>query len=58
MVPHYPFVGDPEQTSAEGTNVFGQENSVYPVLETYQEGSVIEMKVVVSTYHWVSLDRL
>eukprot|EP00903_Cladosiphon_okamuranus_P008090 g7800.t1 len=44
--------GDPEQTAAEGTNVFGQENSVYPVLETYQEGSVVEMKVVISTYHW------
>lgn len=50
--------GDPEQTAAEGTNVFGQENSVYPVLETYQEGSVIEMKVVISTYHWVSLERI
>eukprot|EP00752_Nemacystus_decipiens_P001877 g1808.t1 len=48
--------GDPEQTAAEGANVFGQENSVYPVLETYQEGSVIEMKVVVSTYHWGHLE--
>ncbi|CAM9476506.1 unnamed protein product [Scytosiphon promiscuus] len=48
--------GDPEQTSAEGTNVFGRENSIYPVLETYQEGSIIEMKVAVDTYHWGHLE--
>lgn len=42
------------QTAAEGTNTFGQANSVYPVLGTYEEGGVIEMKMIISTYHWVS----
>ena len=42
------------QTAAEGTNTFGRENSSYPVLGTYEEGAIIEMKVVVSTFHWVS----
>lgn len=51
------LAGDPEQTAADGTNVFGQKNSIYPVLETYQEGSVMDMKVVISTYHWVRLAR-
>lgn len=41
------------QTKAEGSNVFGRENSIYPVLQTYEEGSIIELKVAVSTYHWV-----
>lgn len=46
------------QTAAEGTNTFGRESSIYPVLDTYEEGAVIEMKVVISTFHWVSrLDR-
>lgn len=42
------------QTAAEGSNKYGKENSNYPVLDMYAEGAVIEMKVVVSTYHWVS----
>ena len=42
------------QTAQEGSNLFGQENANYPILETYAEGSVMEVKVVVSTYHWVS----
>ena len=42
------------QTQPEGTNKYAEDNSVYPVLETFQEGSVVEMKVVMSTYHWVS----
>ena len=42
------------QTAAEGSNLYGQENVNYPVLETYEEGSVMEVKVVVSTNHWVS----
>lgn len=42
------------QTAAEGTNTYGRANSVYPVLSTYEEGGVIEMKMIISTYHWVS----
>ena len=42
------------QTAQEGSNLFGQDNVNYPILETYAEGAVIEVKVVVSTYHWVS----
>ncbi|CAN0034653.1 unnamed protein product, partial [Ectocarpus fasciculatus] len=48
--------GDPEQTKAEGINLYGQENSKYPVLETYSEGGIIEIKIVVSTYHWGHLE--
>ncbi|CAN0301307.1 unnamed protein product, partial [Ectocarpus sp. 12 AP-2014] len=44
--------GDPEQTAAEDSNKYGQENSNYPVLETYTEGGILEFKMVVSTYHW------
>ncbi|CAM9493185.1 unnamed protein product [Ectocarpus fasciculatus] len=44
--------GDPEQTAAEGSNKYGLENSNYPVLETYAEGGILEVKIVVSTYHW------
>ncbi|CAN0384662.1 unnamed protein product, partial [Ectocarpus fasciculatus] len=44
--------GDPEQTAAENSNKYGQENSNYPVLETYAEGGILEVKIVVSTYHW------
>lgn len=43
-----------EQTVAEGTNKYGKANSNYPVLETFEEGSVIETKVVMSTWHYVS----
>lgn len=45
---------DIEQTAAEGSNLYGRKNIEYPVLETYEEGSVIEMKIVFSTYHNVS----
>eukprot|EP00904_Undaria_pinnatifida_P011980 jgi/Undpi1/7912/HiC_scaffold_24.g10384.m1 len=48
--------GDPEQTAQEGSNLFGQNNANYPILETYAEGSVMEVKVVVSTYHWGHLE--
>eukprot|EP00752_Nemacystus_decipiens_P007761 g6935.t1 len=44
--------GDPEQTAAEGSNLYGLENSNYPVLETYAEGGILEVRIVVSTYHW------
>ena len=43
------------KTAAEGSNLYGQENSMYPVLETYPEGGILEAKFVASTYHWVSL---
>lgn len=46
------------QTAVEGSNLFGQGNTNYPILETYAEGSVMEVKVVVSTYHWVSFKAL
>lgn len=43
--------GDPaEEMAAEGTDLYGKENSVYPVLDAFSEGGVIEMKVVMSTY--------
>ncbi|CAM9920735.1 unnamed protein product, partial [Ectocarpus sp. 13 AM-2016] len=48
--------GDPEQTKAEGTNLYGQENSKYPVHDKYSEGGIIEIKIVVSTYHWGHLE--
>lgn len=41
------------QTAAETSNKYGRENSHYPVMETYAEGGILEVKVVVSTYHWV-----
>ncbi|CAM9914038.1 unnamed protein product [Pylaiella littoralis] len=44
--------GDPEQTAAEGDNRYGLDNSNYPVLETVAEGGILEVKIVVSTYHW------
>ncbi|CAN0419755.1 unnamed protein product, partial [Scytosiphon promiscuus] len=44
------------QTAQEGSNLFGQANANYPILETYAEGSVMEVKVVVSTYHWGHLE--
>ena len=46
------------QTAQEGSNLFGQDNVNYPILKTYAEGSVMEVKVVVSTYHWVSCAAL
>ncbi|CAN0393687.1 unnamed protein product, partial [Ascophyllum nodosum] len=39
------------QTAAEGSNRYGNANSKYPVLETFTEGSVLEVKIVVSTTH-------
>lgn len=44
------------QTAAEGDNRYGQKNSVYPVLETYDEGSILEVKIVASTWHFVSFN--
>ena len=32
----------------------GQNNENYPILETYEEGSVMEVKTDVSAYHWAS----
>eukprot|EP00752_Nemacystus_decipiens_P011645 g10338.t1 len=48
--------GDPEQTKEEGSNLYGKENSLYPILQTYEEGSIMEVKVVFSTYHWGHLE--
>ena len=42
------------QTSSEGSNRYGRANTNYPVLETYTEGSILEVKIVVSTTHMVS----
>lgn len=41
------------QTAAEGDNKYGRENYNYPILGTYAEGGILEVKMVVSTYHWV-----
>lgn len=46
------------QTSGEGSNRYGRANTNYPVLETYTEGSILEVKVVASTTHMVSSVRL
>ncbi|CAM9208094.1 unnamed protein product, partial [Pylaiella littoralis] len=44
--------GDPVQTaSSDSVNTYGLVNSKYPVLTTYDEGSEIHLKIVVSTYH-------
>ena len=52
--PHPSFVFAPFlQTAAEGSNLYGRENIHYPVMETYAEGGILEVKVVASTYHWV-----
>ncbi|CAB1116720.1 unnamed protein product [Ectocarpus sp. CCAP 1310/34] len=40
------------QTAAEGSNKYGQEDSNYPVLETFAERGILEVKIIVSTYHW------
>lgn len=42
------------QTDGEGSNRYGRANTNYPVLETYSEGSILEVKIVVSTTHMVS----
>lgn len=47
------YFGIHYQTKSEGSNLYGKENSGYPILQTYEEGGVMEVKVVFSTYHWV-----
>lgn len=42
------------QTAAEGDNKFGQANTNYPIQAIYGEGDILEVKIVFSTYHWVS----
>lgn len=42
----------------EASNRYGQGNVEYPVLATYAEGGIIEVKIVFSTYHWVSRLRV
>lgn len=54
-MPALPRTYPKPQTADDGSNRYGQENSVYPVLETYAEGGIIEAKFVASTYHWVRL---
>lgn len=43
------------QTQDEGSNKYSRANGIYPVLDSYKEGQVIEMKVAMSVYHWVRL---
>jgi len=42
------------QTSSEDSNRYGRANTNYPVIDTYTEGSILEVKIVVSTSHMVS----
>ncbi|CAM9930596.1 unnamed protein product [Choristocarpus tenellus] len=44
--------GDPAQGEPDNDNRYGIANSEFPVLENYEEGSIIEIKTVTSTYHW------
>lgn len=46
------------QTSSEDSNRNGRANTNYPVIDTYTEGSIIEVKIVVSTSHVVSYSLL
>ncbi|CAM9321699.1 unnamed protein product [Pylaiella littoralis] len=48
--------GDPEQTKAEGINLYGLENSKYATLQTFVEGGIMEAKIIFSTYHWGHLE--
>ncbi|CAM9374797.1 unnamed protein product, partial [Choristocarpus tenellus] len=44
--------GDPSQGAPEGDNRYGIANSDFEVIENYEEGSIIEIKTMTSTYHW------
>ncbi|CAM9175695.1 unnamed protein product [Sphacelaria rigidula] len=48
--------GDPEQNADEVSNTYSRENKHYPVLDSYEEGTIIEMKVAMSVYHWGHLE--
>lgn len=41
------------QVEDENTNIYGRANSHYTIHGSYSEGQIIEIKVVVDTYHWV-----
>lgn len=42
-----------DQTDGEDSNRYGRANTNFPVLETYAEGSILEVKIVVSATHMV-----
>lgn len=45
--------GDPHQGVEEGDNRYGSPNSNWPVLETVQQGQVLEIKMGMYIWHWV-----
>ncbi|CAM9309077.1 unnamed protein product [Ectocarpus sp. 8 AP-2014] len=44
--------GDPEQNEEEGANFYSTPNGDWPILNTYQEGQVLEIKLGMTAYHW------
>eukprot|EP00752_Nemacystus_decipiens_P008718 g7780.t1 len=44
--------GDPGQRTPEAERPYSSPNSEWPILETYTRGQVIDIKVIISAYHW------
>ncbi|CAM9926342.1 unnamed protein product [Ectocarpus fasciculatus] len=44
--------GDPEQNEEEGANFYSTPNGDWPILNTYQEGQVLQIKLGMTAYHW------
>ena len=42
------------QRTPEAERPYSSPNSEWPILETYARGQVIDIKVIISAYHWVS----
>lgn len=42
------------QSEDEDSNVYSTANSKWAVLESYKQGSVLELKLVISAHQWVS----
>lgn len=42
------------QDAEEGTNYYSTANIEWPILETVQQGQVLEIKMGMNAYHWVS----
>lgn len=47
--------GPSSQSQAESWNLYGTPNKEWSVLAEHKEGSVLEIKAVMSAYHWVSV---
>lgn len=50
------IAGDPGQTAPEDSNKYGLSNNNYPVIDAYTSGATIEMKIIVSTWHYGHLE--